>query len=215
VITSGETNAPNSTNFTGSAKINGLWAFDFRGRVVGVFSEISQSLEDVVTVTTNQMDGTNVVSTNTVTMYVTHTNGVSFRAVLNSSGTRMTLQAYTDRGLSTFRGVQKTDLPDIDGDFYAFGRKFDQPFIDFFTLVQDPIPNSYTITNGFGSGYITLQGRALVSKHRQIAIITIRDMALLSVYVGPFNIATRRGSLIGTDTVHQHIPYRIAPRTLQ
>ena len=187
-----------TTNAYGSADIDGAWTIDAKGRILGYFREISLSPE-------SDPSGTNIVY---------QTNGVSFRAVLNKTVTRMTLQAYTRNGLSTFRGLQAVDLPDLDGDFYGMGTKYNQPFVDFFTFFEDPLAlNVYYFSSGQNSTS-DLRGKAIVSRHKQIALVTLTlsETPVLSVYVGPFKTNSLTGKLKGSDGTLHHIPYTIGPR---
>lgn len=181
-----------NTSFIGGAIIEGGWTLDPKGKVLGYYRELSQ----------NASDGTMT------------TNGVSFRAVLNASGSRMTMQAYTQSGQTTLRGLRALDLPDIDRDFYGMGKKAGQPYVDFFTL--EPLAglqNVYAITNGQASAS-GLRGAAILSRQKQIAILTITEAepAVLSVYVGPFKTNSLTGNLKGSDQTLNNIPYTVGPR---
>ena len=49
-----------------------------------------------------------------------------------SGANKLTINAYTPRGVSTFQGVRMATLPDYSGNYYTVASK-DRPFVEFFT----------------------------------------------------------------------------------
>jgi hypothetical protein len=74
-------------------------------------------------------------------------------------------------------------------------------------------PNYYLV-RGRGPGY-DYGGFLLLSRQRYAAFYQERPVSanesVISAYAGPFNVRTRRGSLIGTDGTNTATKYRLAP----
>jgi hypothetical protein len=208
------------TTIVGGDHLTGNWTYDASGKVIGIIGEVHVVLTNATVSFTNIVNGTNVITSSNVLMSVEVTNGTSFRAVVGMPGTskaRMTLIAYNDRGTSTYKGVsQAVSLPDLTGDYSAFGQKPGRPYVEFFTFQPDlAFPNSYSFTNGIGPAYV-FHGRAILSKQRQLALYTWTDNdplnPVVTSYSGPFNATLRTGRLKGSDTAGLTATYSISPR---
>ena len=171
----------------GAADIDGTWIYVSSNRIAGVLNEISGQ------------------STNL------STNGLSFRAVVKPA--RMQLQAYGSQGRVTFRGVPLQPTNDFTGTFQGSGHKprVTFPFIEVLDLAGVSA-NNYAVT-GRGAGYNT-SGTFLLSSQKYAALFQSRGgvtNAAVSVYVGPVNFRTGRGSFRGTDGTVTGIHYRMIP----
>jgi hypothetical protein len=147
---------------------------------------------------------------------VSHTIGISFRGTIGTGG-KLTINVYTPRGLSTFTGVRTAALPDYSGNYYTVATK-DRPFVEFFTASSSGLGSSgYNVGNGVGAGYM-FSGSMLVSKQKQVAIVTLTDSGALAVCTGPYK-STRftgpnaiTGDLRGTDGARRNFPCKLSPR---
>lgn len=140
---------------------SGHWGFDWHGRLVGFYTDVSGYS---VCVTNTVLVNTDLgVVTNIVIECSRVTNAISFVGTV-VPGKRLTLLASTPDGKSVFTGVPvATNLPDISGQWT--GTKVDRtlPYSEFFTLTRnDPSQNTYAI-NGTGPGYF-YAGTAILSK---------------------------------------------------
>jgi hypothetical protein len=170
----------------GAATIEGAWVYESSNRIAGVINEISGA-------------GTNFF-----------TNGLSFRAVVKP--TRMQLSAFGSQGRVSFRGVPLLATNDFTGTFQGSGRmpRVSYPFIEVLELAAVS-PNNYDVT-GRGAGYNS-SGTCLVSSQKYAALFQSRGGTnpAVSVYVGPVNFRTGRGSFRGTDGTSTGIHYRMIP----
>jgi hypothetical protein len=75
---------------------------------------------------------------------------------------------------------------------------------------RNPFPTNYYNVRGSGPAY-QYEGLFLVSRQKYAAFYQVQgaNNQLVTVYAGPFNPATGRGSLIGTDGVNRNIKYSI------
>ncbi len=207
----GSTGSKPSTNFLGSAGIDGEWAFDSAGKLIGFLNQVSdREIKPVEVITTNVVDGFIVLSTNVVLKGVTTTNSVSFRGTV-VPGSRITLCTYGPDGNNTLRGKPRTDPGNLGGSFYAIGKRASVNFVEFSTLAQFSIPTAYNV-DGSGPGY-NFTGEALVSNQKKIAILTLTEegVPLLTVYTGSFNLTSRKGKLSGEDSNGKKTSYNFNP----
>ena len=74
----------------------------------------------------------------------------------------------------------------------------------------NPFPTNYYHVQGSGPAY-QYTGRILISRQRYAAFYQVQGSndRFVTVYAGPFNPATGRGSLVGTDGVNRNIKYSI------
>ena len=78
------------------------------------------------------------------------------------------------------------------------------------TTIPIDVPANYYYAEGAGPAY-EYAGRFLVSSQRYAAFLQARgtNSAFLTGYAGPFNPATGRGSLLGTDGSSRNIRFAI------
>ena len=208
----GSTTPKPSTNFLGSADIDGAWAFDSAGKILGFLNQISvNEIKPVEEISTNVIDGFIVLSTNIVLKGVTTTNAVSFRGSV-VPGSRITICTYGPNGNNTLKGKPRTDPGNLGGGFYAVGKRGSINFVEFPDLVlAGGIPTLYNVT-GTGPGYM-FTGAALVSNQKKIAVLTLSSdgTPVLSVYTGSFNLTSRKGKLSGEDSNGKKLNYNFNP----
>lgn len=199
------------TNLLGSAPFTGIWYHDAAGKTIGLLNEIVQSVTPVESYVTNIVGGEVIISTNVVLTVTSETNGISFRAVV-VPGVRITIYTYSPNGNNILRGGPVNPMQaNQSGDFYAVGKRAGLNFIEFLNLQQDSLfPTRYDIA-GIGPGY-SFTGRALVSRSKQIAVVTLslEGSSVLSVYTGPFNLVSRKGKLSGVDSSDRKLTYNMS-----
>jgi hypothetical protein len=203
------------TNLLGSAPINGSWFYqqlpaagDSSAKIIGLLNQLSQTVEPVETYMTNQLGE---VVTNVTLVVTSETNAISFRAVV-VPGSRITVYTYGPDGNNILRG-KPVDTAQLNqsGDFYAIGKRDTLNFVEFLTLQQDSgLPTRYDI-GGIGPGY-SFTGRALVSRSKQIAVVTLSldGSSVLSVYTGSFNLVSHKGKLGGLDSSSRKLTYNLS-----
>ena len=78
------------------------------------------------------------------------------------------------------------------------------------TPVFNPFPINYYNVEGSGPAY-QYTGRLLISRQRYAVFYQVQGVndRLVTVYAGPFNPATGKGSLVGTDGTSRNIKYSI------
>jgi len=162
------------SNIIARATLNGFWAFDSRGNVIGLINEVAPPLAF----------------------------SVSFRAVVRP-GVRISMGGTRAGGRVSYRGVPLNALVDMSGNFYDSGRRAGVAFNEVFTLTPTlgAAPNDYTVA-GSGPGY-SFAGRMLVSGLRKAAMFVNSDETVdgtLNVVSGPFSFTTGRGTLTGTSS---------------
>ena len=83
----------------------------------------------------------------------------------------------------------------------------------FVTSLVNDFPANYYGAVGEGAAY-AYTGRLLVSRQKYAAFFQGRGLnnEFITVYAGPFNPATGRGSLVGNDGVNSNVKLVIAPR---
>ena len=86
----------------------------------------------------------------------------------------------------------------------------DSPELSVVLPVFNPFPVNFYDVGGRGPGY-EYAGELLVSRQRYAALYQGQGAndRFITVYAGPFNPATGRGSLVGTDGVNRNIKYSI------
>jgi hypothetical protein len=203
------------TNFLGSAPINGTWYYQqlpaagaSSAKIIGLLNQLSQTVMPVETYATNQLGE---VVTNVTLVVTTETNAVSFRAVAVPNS-RITVCTYGPNGNNVLRGkpVDTAQINQSD-DYFAIGVRDGVNFVEFLGLLQDSgLPTRYDITGGMGPGY-SFTGRALVSRSKQIAIVTLDQdgSAVLSVYTGSYNLVSHKGKLSGVDSSDRKLKYNL------
>jgi|GEM_PF-2498549 len=200
-----------STNFLGSAGIDGQWSFDSSGKLIGFLNQVSEhEIKPVEEITTNVVDGFIVYSTNVVLKGVTTTNAVSFRGSVKP-GSRITIYTYGPQGNNTLTGKPRTDVGDQGGSFYAVGKRGSLNFVEFFSFEQGSTLTFYS-GDGVGAGY-NFSNQALVSNQKKIAVLTLSEEGVpnLSVYTGSFNLTSHKGKLSGVDSSDRKISYNLSP----
>jgi len=196
-----------STNFLGGADIDGQWAYDTSGKLIGFYNQVSEfEIKPVEEISTNIVDGFIILTTNIVFKGVTSTNSVSFRGTV-VPGSKITIYTYGPNGNNTLKGKPLTNPGNLGGGFYAVGKRGSLNFIEFLDLTQGA-PTFYGV-EGDGAGY-TFSGAALVSNQKKIAVLTLSGN-VLSVYTGSFNLTSRKGKLSGEDSFSKKITYNICP----
>ena len=208
------------TNFIGGTTMSGTWAFDDKGKILGILDQITESVQLVertvtnTTVTSSLVNGVPVITTNEVVgttnvfELVKATNAVSIRASV-VTGKKLSLNAYLPKGRNIYTGTPVIALPDLSGDYFSTGKRGSVPIVEFLTLEPSfEFPGLYAVS-GFGAGY-GFQGWALPSRRNQIAVYmqTDREPYPITVHTGAFNNTTRRGSLYGRDTSGNRYTYR-------
>ena len=206
-------NSSSNIVLQGFAMISGNWAFDQKGRVVGIYTEGGDNREcvtntEITTVVTNTVIdfGTNVVTvtltnyvTNVVTTCVTNavTNGLSFVATVRPNS--MTMKSTTTYGNVTLHGKQAIELADISGNYFATGRKTGAPdFNEFISLTPSEFFNVYYIS-GIGAGY-EVSGVGVISSTKRLGIALLNSATNSSLTTGVGTYNYRRGSAdIGTQ----------------
>lgn len=168
----GQPNGSSNTNkyVWGGVLIDGYWGFDEKGKVVGAVTFTSSA----------------------------STNGMSFIGTV-TAGTRMTLRASDETGGMVYRGVPRTALPDISGDYTATGKKGRSRHTGIFTLSASADPNIYDVV-AHGPGYDGA-GFALLTSNNKLGIyyeIGETNPAIVSL-IGSFNATRLKGTVSGTD----------------
>ena len=208
----GSTPPKPSTNFLGSAGIDGRWGFDSAGKLIGFLNQVSEhEIKPVEVLSTNVVDGFIIITTNIILKGVTTTNAVSFRGTV-VPGSHITLYTYGPNGNNTLRGKPRTDLGNLGGEFYAIGKRSSVNFVDFLSLAQDSVTATLYGVDGMGAGY-SFSGTALVSNQKKIAVLTLSldGGAVLSVYTGSFSLTSRKGKLSGEDSNDKKVTYSLSP----
>src|SRR6185503_9460452 len=116
---------------------------------------------------------------------------------------------YTPRGMSTFTGVLMDTLPDYSGNYYGVASK-GRPFVEFFSISPNGLgTGGYDVYNGTGAGY-NFDGEMLVSKQKQVAILTMTEYGVLAVRTGPYKTHRATGAIMGdlrgTDDIKSNFP---------
>jgi hypothetical protein len=174
----------NSYNFHyGSATISGNWAYDLKGKLIGVITLTSEN----------------------------STNGWHFRGTVGAGAnpkiTLATVHAATSTK-SVLRGVPRQALPDISGTYFQAGsatKAFTRTKVAFnqlLTLTPSGFPNIYEVEE-HGAGYEG-SGFAIVTKNNYLGMYTEHytpgttntEIIALS---GKFNPATLTGKISGYD----------------
>ena len=177
----------------GGQVINGVWGYDFNGKLLGAF-----------TLTSNQ-----------------HTNGATIRGS-GKTGKHMTLRVTRDyaRGTVIYNGVPRVVLPDISGTYFVSGKKTkeftrdSQPFTEIMTLTASGsspypsgTPNYYDVVK-FGPGYTTIAGFAILTANKQLGIFSAHqspgsftnlDGLILTSLSGEFKTNKLSGKVGGYD----------------
>ena len=149
------------TNLFGFDQVQGPWAYDAQGKVIGNWSMVS---------------GNDSNSTNSVT------NSVSFVAKV-VPGIRLTLVASTSNGKVTYKGVPYTGtMPSLSGSWYGTKQVKQQSFTEFYTFVSmadfNPFEAGYPDLSGYPGIYYTFDGTgpgydvvgfSMVSSQKKIA----------------------------------------------
>lgn len=196
------------TNLLGSAPLNGVWYHDTAGKVIGIINQLSQTVEPVESYMTNQLGE---IVTNVTLVVTSETNAISFRAVV-VPGSRITVYTYGPDGNNILRGRPVDTLQaDQSGDFYAIGKRDGLNFVEFLNLQQDALLTTRYDLGGMGPGY-SFTGRALVSRSKQIAVVTLSldGSAVLSVYTGSYNLVSHKGKLSGVDSSDRKLTYNLS-----
>ena len=129
------------TNLFGFDQVQGPWAYDAQGKVIGNWTMVS---------------GNDSNSTNSVT------NSVSFVAKV-VPGQRLTLVASTSNGKVTYKGVPYTGtMPGLSGSWYGTKQANKQSFTEFYTFVSmadfNPFEGGYPDLSGYPGIYYTFDG---------------------------------------------------------
>lgn len=144
------------TNSWGHAALhNGLWWFDASGYTIGVFTLLSIS----------EASETNV-------------NQFSFKAKIASNKRITASYSSSVDGSGVIRGVPiKTTLPDLSGGWSATERNGSLTTYEWFEMIPANTiwPNVYTVTNGYGPGYV-FSGTCMVSSQKKIGFGTTRTV---------------------------------------
>ena len=200
-----------STNFLGSAGIDGLWGFDTSGKIIGFLNQVSEhEIKPVEEISTNVVDGFIILTTNIVLKGVTTTNAVSFRGTVKP-GSRITIYTYGPQGNNTLTGKPRSDVGDQSGSYYAVGKRGSLNFVEFLSMEVGFVPTFYD-ADGVGAGY-NFTGQALVSNQKKIAVLTLSEegVPMLSVHTGSFNLTTHKGKLSGVDSNDKNTSYSLNP----
>jgi len=191
------TNSASSTNLFGYGRIEGPWAYDAKGNVIGYFVE--------------------KVRVGDTTNYVLNSVGFTAKAV---PGKRLTLVASTPNGKVTYRGVPlSTTVPDISGSWQAI-KKFDKrATVEFFDVSPSMDPFLFGVT-GTGAGY-TFAGVSMISSQKRIGFTmgVLPDNStnhILRSVVGTYNAkkvsAATRGSEEGVGALTYDAALTVLPK---
>ncbi len=179
------------TNLYGSARLDGEWVYDRSNHITGFINELSRSAGT----------GTNI-----------NTNAFSFRATVKP--TRLSMLAFGPQGTVNYKGIPLVATNDLSGHYYATVRKRRIPFasVEIFDLAS--ISENFYQVLGRGPAY-DYDGLFLLSRQHYAGfyqqVLGSNTVGQISAYAGPFNIRTRRGSLIGTDGTNTTVKYRMLP----
>ena len=184
------------TNLFGFDQVQGPWAYDANGKVIGNWTMVS---------------GNDSNSTNSVT------NSVSFVATV-VPGIRLTLVASTSNGKVTYKGVPyKEIMPSLSGSWYSTKKANGQSFTEFYTFTSmgdsNPFEDGYPDLSGYPGIYYTFDGEgpgyeivgfSMVSSQKKIAF-TFQNYAgggtngVLNASFGTFS-TTSKGALKATTS---------------
>ena len=159
-----------STFSWGGRIIDGFWGFDEKGKLVGAITFTSAS----------------------------STNGLSFAGTV-VAGTRITLRGSDESGIMIYRGVPRTALPDITGDYTGTGKKGSAKLTSILSLAPSENPNIYDVVihgpgyDGTGIGLLTSNNRLGI--YYEIGTTNPSIVALS----GSFNTTRLKGTVTGTD----------------
>jgi hypothetical protein len=158
-----------TTRIYGGADIEGTWTYDIKGRVIGVYTELSRNV----------------------------TNGVSFTATVRPT-VRMNMVAHRDGRRLTFRAVPLTALADFSGNYYTSGIRDGKQFNELMTITPGTDPNSYDVA-GVGPGYdlagfLIVSKQNQIAVYTETSETT---NGLLRAVSGSFNLTRGTGSVLG------------------
>jgi hypothetical protein len=197
----------NGTTLFGFDQVQGPWAYDAKGKVIGNWTMVSGSGND----TTNSV-----------------TNSVSFVATV-VPGKRLTLVASTSNGKVTYKGVPyRQIMPSLSGSWYSTKQANGQSFTEFYTFASmadsNPFEDGYPDLAGYPGIYYTFDGAgpgyeivgfSMLSSQKKIAF-TFQNYAgggtdgVLNASFGSFSISSKgalKASTVGVESPDTKIRY--------
>lgn len=200
------------TNLFGEESIlNGRWAFDVNGRIIGSYgetlAEVCTPETFIVTSVTNFPDGSIGFTTNTITITncVGITNGVNFTGSA-VPGKRLSLSGRAFGRPVIFSGLPLIVLTNASGNYNGtrvVGMESSFEFLSLSVSALDPLSNVIYDVHGASGGYsyASLGGHALVSRRGKIAfaIPFDPDGDILRATIGGFDLRRLRFNTLGVE----------------
>ncbi len=200
------------TNLFGEESIlNGRWAIDGKGRIIGSFGEALAEVctPETFTVTsfTNFPDGSVGYTTNTITITncVGVTNGVDFTGSA-VPGKSLTLRGHAFSRPVTFSGVPVITVTNISGSYTGSRSAGGLSSFEFFNLSVSSLDFGnnliYDVFGGSGGySYNAIGGHALLSRRGKIAFVIPLDPDgnVLRATVGGFDLRRLHFSTQGVE----------------
>jgi hypothetical protein len=199
------------TNLFGEESIlNGRWAFDVNGRIIGTYGETLAEVctpETFTVVTISNFDTSTFFITNTITITncVGITNGVNFTGSA-VPGKRLTLSGRAFGRPVVFSGLPLIVLTNASGNYNGtrvVGMESSFEFLTLSVSALDPLSNVIYDVHGASGGYsyASLGGHALISRRGKIAfaIPFDPDGDILRATIGAFNLRSLRFNTLGVE----------------
>jgi hypothetical protein len=200
------------TNLFGEESIlNGRWAIDGKGRIIGSFGEALAEVctPETFTVTsfTNFPDGSVGYTTNTIiiTNCVGVTNGVDFTGTA-VPGKSLTLKGHAFSRPVTFSGIPVITVTNISGSYTGSRSAGGLSSFEFFNLSVSSLDFGnnliYDVFGGSGGySYNAIGGHALLSRRGKIAFVIALDPEgdILRATVGGFDLRHLHFSTQGVE----------------